>query len=149
MRQDLEGAKGERIGEGIKITVDSGLLFDVDNSALRDTSKANLTDLARILNKYPDTNILMEGHTDSTGPEDYNLTLSKERAEAVAFYLAENEVGSNRFSVKGYGEVQPIATNDTAEGRQQNRRVDVAIMANDKLKKVTVESTKGTGPGPL
>jgi outer membrane protein OmpA-like peptidoglycan-associated protein len=93
--------------------------------------------------------ILMEGHTDSTGPEDYNLTLSKERAEAVAFYLAENEVGSNRFSVKGYGEVQPIATNDTAEGRQQNRRVDVAIMANDKLKKVAVESTKGTGPGAL
>jgi outer membrane protein OmpA-like peptidoglycan-associated protein len=144
MRKDLEGAKVERIGEGIKITFDSGLLFDVDKWTLRGTSKANLTNLARILNKYPDTNILMEGHTDSTGSEDYNLALSKERAEAVAFFLAENEVSSGRFSVKGYGEVQPIATNDTAEGRQQNRRVDVAIMANDKLKKAAVENTRGS-----
>lgn len=143
MRKDLEGAKVERIGEGIKITFDSGLLFDVDKSMLRDTSKANLIDLARILNKYPDTNILMEGHTDSTGSDDYNLTLSKERAEAVAFFLAENEVSSSRFSIKGYGEAQPIATNNTAEGRQQNRRVDVAIMANEKLKKAAVENTKG------
>jgi outer membrane protein OmpA-like peptidoglycan-associated protein len=146
MRRDLEGAKVERVGEGIKITFDSGLLFDVDKSTLRETSQANLIDLARILNKYPDTNILMEGHTDSTGPEDYNLKLSKERAEAVAFFLAEHEVSSGRFSVKGYGESQPIATNDTAEGRQQNRRVDVAIMANDKLKKAAVENTKGVPP---
>jgi outer membrane protein OmpA-like peptidoglycan-associated protein len=147
MRKDLEGAKVERIGEGIKITFDSGLLFDVDKSELRDTSKANLIDLARILNKYPDTNILMEGHTDSTGSDEYNLKLSKERAEAVAFFLAESQVSSGRFSTKGYGEAQPIATNDTAEGRQQNRRVDVAIMANDKLKKAATESTKGTGLG--
>lgn len=145
MRKDLEGAKVERIGEGIKITFDSGLLFDVDKSELRDSSKANLTDLARILKKYPDTNILMEGHTDSTGSDDYNLRLSKDRAEAVAFFLAENEVSSSRFSVKGYGESQPIATNDTAEGRQQNRRVDVAIMANEKLKKAAAESARGAG----
>jgi outer membrane protein OmpA-like peptidoglycan-associated protein len=145
MRRDLEGAKIERIGEGIKITFDSGLLFDVDQSTLREASKTNLTDLARILKKYPDTNILMEGHTDSTGSEDYNLALSKERAEAVAFYLAQNEVSSGRFSVKGYGETQPIATNDTAEGRQQNRRVDVAIMANDKLKKAAAENSRGAG----
>jgi outer membrane protein OmpA-like peptidoglycan-associated protein len=141
MQKDLEGAKVERIGEGIKITFDSGLLFDVDKSTLRDTSQANLVDLARILNKYPDTNILLEGHTDSSGAEDYNLKLSKERAEAVAFFLAEHEVSSSRFSVKGYGEVQPIATNDTEEGRQQNRRVDVAIMANDKLKKAAAKET--------
>lgn len=135
MRRDLEGAKIERIGEGIKITFDSGLLFDIDKSALRDTSKENLAKLAKILNKYPDTNILIEGHTDSTGPEDYNLRLSKDRAEAVAFYLAQLNVNSRRFSVMGYGEAQPIATNDTEEGRQQNRRVDLAIMANEKLKK--------------
>ena len=149
MRKDLEGAKVERVGEGIKITFDSGLLFDVGKATLRDTSKANLTDLARILNKYPDTNILLEGHTDSTGAEDQNLTLSKERAEAVAFFLAENEVTSGRFSVKGYGEAQPIAPNDTEEGRQQNRRVDVAIMANDKLKKAAVEETAGAEPAHL
>jgi outer membrane protein OmpA-like peptidoglycan-associated protein len=145
MRRDLEGAKVERIGEGIKITFDSGLLFDVNKSDLRDTSKANLNDLARILNKYPDTNILMEGHTDSTGSEEHNMVLSKARADAVAFYLAEREVSSSRFSVKGYGEAQPIATNDTEEGRQQNRRVDVAVMANDKLKKAAQDSTKGAG----
>jgi outer membrane protein OmpA-like peptidoglycan-associated protein len=148
MRRDLEGAKVERIGEGIKITFDSGLLFDVNKSELQETSKANLVDLARILNKYPDTNILTEGHTDSTGSDEYNLTLSKQRAEAVAFYLAEQSVSSSRFSVKGYGEAQPIATNDSEEGRQQNRRVDVAIMANDKLKKAAQESTQGAGAKP-
>jgi len=147
IRKDLEGAKVERIGEGIKITFDSGLLFDVDKSDLRDASKTNLTDLARILNKYPDTNILMEGHTDSTGPDEYNLTLSKQRSEAVAYYLAEQAVSSGRFSVTGYGEAQPIVTNDTEEGRQQNRRVDVAIMANDKLKKAAQDSTKGAADG--
>jgi outer membrane protein OmpA-like peptidoglycan-associated protein len=149
MRQDLEGAKVERIGEGIKITFDSGLLFDVDKSDLREVSKTNLTDLARILNKYPDTNILIEGHTDSTGTDEYNLSLSNNRAEAVAFYLAEMEVSSGRFSVKGYGEAQPIAENDTSEGRQQNRRVDVAVMANDKLKKAAQESVQGTGVGAI
>jgi outer membrane protein OmpA-like peptidoglycan-associated protein len=147
IRRDLEGAKVERIGEGIKITFDSGLLFDVDSSDLRETSKTNLTKLAGILNKYPDTNVLMEGHTDSTGSDEHNLVLSKQRAEAVAYYLAEQSVSSSRFSVKGYGEAQPIATNDTEEGRQQNRRVDVAIMANDKLKKAAQESTKGNGVG--
>jgi outer membrane protein OmpA-like peptidoglycan-associated protein len=141
MRRDLEGAKVERIGEGIKITFDSGLLFDVDKAALRDTSQVNLQDLARILNKYPDTNILIEGHTDSTGADDYNLALSKRRAESVAHYLAQLEVKANRFSIMGYGEEQPIATNDTAEGRQQNRRVDLAVMANDKLKKAAQERT--------
>ncbi len=143
MRRDLEGAKVERVGEGIKITFNSGLLFDVDRSDLRDSSRQNLTSLAVILNKYPDTNILIEGHTDSTGTEEYNLGLSRRRAEAVAFYLAEQNVSSGRFSVMGYGETQPVAGNDTAEGRQQNRRVDIAVMANDKLKKAARESTKG------
>jgi outer membrane protein OmpA-like peptidoglycan-associated protein len=143
MRRDLEGARVERVGEGIKITFDSGLLFDVDKWDLRDTSKENLANLAKILNKYPDTNILIEGHTDFTGPDDHNLALSKQRAEAVSFYMAQLNVSSSRFSMKGYGEAQPIATNDTPEGRQKNRRVDIAIMANDKLKKAAVENTKG------
>jgi outer membrane protein OmpA-like peptidoglycan-associated protein len=143
MRRDLEGAKVERVGEGIKITFDSGLLFDVDKWTLRDASRQNLTKLAVILDKYPDTNILIEGHTDSTGTEEHNLTLSKQRADAVAFYLAEQNVSSRRFSVMGYGETQPIATNDTADGRQMNRRVDIAVMANDKLKKAAQENSKG------
>lgn len=143
MQRDLEGARVERIGEGIKITFNSGLLFDVDKSDLREQSKQNLTNLGRILNKYEDTNILIEGHTDSTGSEDHNMTLSKSRAESVSAYLSQIPVKSTRFTITGYGEVQPVATNDTEEGRQLNRRVDIAIMANEKLKKIAQESTKG------
>jgi outer membrane protein OmpA-like peptidoglycan-associated protein len=143
MQRDLEGAEVQRIGEGIKITFDSGILFDIDKSELRPVSQTNLAELAKILNKYPDTNILIEGHTDSTGTDDYNMTLSKDRAQAVALYLATVEVKSTRFSTAGYGETQPIVMNDTPEGRQKNRRVDVAVIANDKLKKAAEEKAKG------
>ncbi len=143
MQRDLEGAEIQRIGEGIKITFDSGILYDVDKSDLRAVSQTNLADLAKILNKYPDTNILIEGHTDNTGTDDYNMTLSRDRAQSVASYLATVEVASARFSTAGYGETQPIVTNDTVEGRQKNRRVDIAVMANDKLKKAAQEKTKG------
>jgi outer membrane protein OmpA-like peptidoglycan-associated protein len=135
IEQDLQGATVERVGEGIKITFNSGLLFDVNKATLRDASKAELAKLAQILNKYPDTNILVEGHTDNTGSEEYNLELSRQRAQSVENYLASLNVNPTRFTIMGYGESQPIATNQTAEGRQQNRRVDLAIMANDKLKK--------------
>ncbi len=143
MQRDLEGAEVQRIGEGIKITFDSGILFDIDKSDLRPVSQTNLAELAKILNKYPDTNILIEGHTDNTGPDDHNMTLSKDRAQAVAFYMATLEVKSARFSTAGYGETQPIVTNDTPEGRQKNRRVDIAVIANDKLKKAAQEKAKG------
>jgi outer membrane protein OmpA-like peptidoglycan-associated protein len=142
MQRDLEGAEVQRIGEGIKITFDSGILFDIDKSDLRPISQTNLTELAKILNKYPDTNILIEGHTDNTGPDDHNMTLSKDRAQAVAFYMATLEVKSARFSTAGYGETQPIVMNDTPEGRQKNRRVDIAVIANDKLKKAAQEKAK-------
>jgi outer membrane protein OmpA-like peptidoglycan-associated protein len=143
MQRDLEGAEVQRIGEGIKITFDSGILFDIDKSALRPVSQTNLTDLAKILNKYPDTNILIEGHTDDTGTEEHNMALSKDRAQSVSTYLATVGVLSGRFSVTGYGEAQPIVTNDSAEGRQKNRRVDIAVIANDKLKKAAQEKAKG------
>ncbi len=143
MQRDLEGAEIQRIGEGIKITFDSGILFDIDKSNLRPVSQTNLVDLAKILNKYPDTNILIEGHTDDTGSDDHNLALSKDRAQSVATFLATAEVKSARFSIAGYGETQPIVTNDTAEGRQKNRRVDIAVLANDKLKKAAEEKAKG------
>jgi outer membrane protein OmpA-like peptidoglycan-associated protein len=146
MERDLEGATVERIGEGIKITFDSGLLFDVDKAALKTASKENLTDLSAILNKYPDTEILLEGHTDATGTEEHNLNLSRARAQSVANYLAVKQVKETRFTIMGYGESQPIATNETAEGRAQNRRVEVAIYANDKLKKVAKEKA-GTAGG--
>jgi len=142
MQRDLEGAEVQRIGEGIKITFDSGILFDIDKSDLRPVSQTNLADLAKILNKYPDTNILIEGHTDNTGSDEHNMTLSNDRAQAVAFYMATLEVKSARFSTAGYGETQPIVTNDTPEGRQKNRRVDIAVIANDKLKKAAQEKAK-------
>jgi outer membrane protein OmpA-like peptidoglycan-associated protein len=144
MRRDLQGAKVERVGEGIKITFDSGLMFDTGKYDLRAASQENLTKLAAILNKYPDTNILVEGHTDSTGTREINMPLSENRAKAVSAYLATLSVLSTRFSVHGYGPDQPIGDNATDVGRQQNRRVDLAIMANDKLKKIAQESVKGT-----
>jgi len=141
IEQDLQGAKVERIGEGIKITFDSGILFDVGKAALQPAAQQNLTDLARILNKYADTKVLIEGHTDSTGSEEYNLGLSRDRAQAVANFLQTQQVDATRFTIMGYGESQPVASNDTAAGRAANRRVELAIMANDKLKKVAEQQT--------
>jgi outer membrane protein OmpA-like peptidoglycan-associated protein len=143
IERDIEGAKVERIGEGIKITFDSGILFDVDKATLKDPSKQELAELAVILNKYSDTNILLEGHTDSTGSEEYNLDLSRLRAQSVSNELAGNAVNPSRFTIMGYGETQPIAENSTADGRALNRRVEVAIYANDELKKVAQEKTEG------
>jgi outer membrane protein OmpA-like peptidoglycan-associated protein len=143
MERDLEGADIERVGEGIKITFDSGLLFEVDKATLNSRSKTELADLAAILNKYEDTNILLEGHTDATGSAEYNLDLSLKRARSVSNYLATVDVNATRFTVMGYGEDQPIESNETADGRQQNRRVEVAIYANDKLKKVAAEKAEG------
>lgn len=143
MQRDIKGAEIQRIGEAIKITFDSGILYDIDKSDLRPVSKTNLVALAKILNKYPDTNILIEGHTDDTGTDEHNMTLSKDRAQSVSLYLATLDVQSARFSITGYGETQPIVTNDTSEGQQKNRRVDIAVIANDKLKKAAKDQAKG------
>lgn len=143
MQKDIQGAKIERVGEGIKITFDSGILFDVDKAELKPEAKANLDKLAVILNKYPDTNILIEGHTDSTGTYEHNLDLSKQRAQSVSNYLAGIKVDPARFTTMGYGPAQPVASNKTADGRQQNRRVELAVMANDKLKKAAEQKSAG------
>ena len=141
IERDIEGAKVERVGEGIKITFSSGILFDVDKSNLKDPYKGELAQLSTILNKYEDTNILLAGHTDSTGSDEYNLELSRRRAETVANYLTTQNVNRARFATEGYGKTDPIASNEIAEGRAQNRRVEVAIWANEKLKKVAEEKT--------
>jgi outer membrane protein OmpA-like peptidoglycan-associated protein len=134
MQKDIEGAKIERVGEGIKITFDSGILFAVNASDLTPTAKANIAKLATILNKYPDTNILVEGHTDSTGTAEYNQKLSERRAGSVSSHATSLGVAAARFQTVGYGESQPVSPNSTAAGRQQNRRVEIAIFANDDLK---------------
>lgn len=142
IERDIEGATVERIGEGIKITFDSGILFAVDKSDLQAEAQENLANLSVILHKYKDTDILIEGHTDATGTDDYNLELSRRRAQSVANKLAIDLISATRFTIMGYGEIQPIADNTTTEGRQENRRVEIAIMANDKLKKVAEEKAE-------
>lgn len=135
LQKDLEGAEIERVGEGIKITFREGIQFALNSAELSESSKTNLTDLAETLKKYDDTNILIEGHTDITGTREYNMALSERRAAAVADYLKDLGVSGKRLNTEGYGPDQPVAENDTDYGRQQNRRVEVAIFANEKLKK--------------
>ncbi len=143
IEKDLEGATVTRVGEGIKITFDSGILFDVNKATLKPAAQANLTRLAVILNKYDDTEVLLEGHTDSSGSDEWNLELSRLRSQSASNYLTGQNVMAGRFIVMGYGEAQPITSNETADGRTQNRRVEVAIYANDKLKKVAKDKIEG------
>jgi outer membrane protein OmpA-like peptidoglycan-associated protein len=135
LRKDLEGAEITRVGEGIKITFRDGIQFALNSDELSETSKTNLADLAGTLNKYKDTEILIEGHTDITGTREHNMDLSDRRAEAVSDYLETLGVAGKRIRTEGYGPDQPVGDNNTDYGRQQNRRVEVAIFANDKLKK--------------
>lgn len=130
----LPGAEVERVGEGIKLVLnENAVRFDTNKSSLTATAKANLDKLVKVFNEYPDTDIVIYGYTDSTGAADYNLKLSGERANAVKNYLASKGLNSSRFNVTGLGIADPIATNDTPEGRSQNRRVEFAITANDKM----------------
>ena len=134
IRQNIPGAVVERVGEGLQVTFESGLLFDYDSDVLRAPARDNLATLAASLDKYPGTNVVIVGHTDSKGSDDYNMTLSQRRAAAASSYLASKGVASTRLSSVGRGEVEPVASNDTDTGRQQNRRVEVAIYANEQLK---------------
>lgn len=145
LEEDLEGATVERVGEGIKITFDSGLLFDIDSDQLRSETKEDLSEMAETLQEYDDTNILIEGHTDATGSDNYNQSLSEERAASVANYLQSIGVSNNRLITEGYGEEQPIAENETEAGRQQNRRVEVAIYANEDMVKAAERGDLGSG----
>ena len=129
----IPGAEVKRVEEGINVTFEEGVLFGYDQSQLGSESTKKLTDLAGILNKYPDTYILIEGHTDSKGSEDYNLDLSKRRAQAVANYLQGVNVKDNRIKTAFYGEAQPKFSNDTEADRAKNRRVEFAIYANEKM----------------
>ena len=132
--EELEGARVERVGEGIKITFTSGLLFDTDSATLQPASQANIANLAATLNEYEDTVIRIDGHTDSQGADDYNLGLSDRRAASVRSSLVNQGVAPARMVTFGYGESRPVASNDTSDGRQLNRRVEVAIIADEELR---------------
>jgi outer membrane protein OmpA-like peptidoglycan-associated protein len=134
IQEDLDGATVERVGEGIIVTFDSGILFDHDSYALKQATRDNLNELSGALIKYDDTDVKVLGHTDSTGSTEYNEGLSKRRASSVKTYLSNQGVAGSRMTTQGHGELDPVATNETAEGRQLNRRVEVVIIANQKLK---------------
>lgn len=135
LQKDLEGATVQRVGEGILITFNEGMNFAVDSYSLPPEGRANLDDLAAVLQKYEDTDILIEGHTDNTGADSYNMELSERRAETARKFLISQGINATRISSVGYGEDQPIGDNSTEEGRKTNRRVEVAIYANEKMKK--------------
>lgn len=132
IEENVEGAEVVRVGEGILVTFDSGLLFNFDSYALTPDTKENLSNLANTLKEYEDTNLTIEGHTDSKGTDAYNQDLSQKRAGAVADYLTSLGVARSRLTTKGYGEQQPVNTENTEAA--ENRRVEVAIYANEDLK---------------
>lgn len=141
LRRDLEGATVERVGEGIKITFASGILFASNSSTLTAAAAGNIDGLATTLQKYADTNVVVEGHTDSSGSDAINQPLSQRRAQAVANELSSKSVDLARITVKGYGSTQPVADNTTVTGKAANRRVEVAIFANEKMQKAAKKGT--------
>jgi outer membrane protein OmpA-like peptidoglycan-associated protein len=143
LKNDLKGATVQRVGEGILITFNSGLQFDFNSSTLVSETKTNLAALSSTLKKYEDTDIVIEGHTDNTGENAYNQSLSERRAHAVEDYLVTQGVGGKRFAVRGYGEEQPLNGNLNEDERQINRRVEVAIYANNKMKKLAKKGELG------
>lgn len=142
IKQTVPGATVTREGEGIIVKFDSGILFDVDKTDIKPVAQTNLKNLAQSLRNNPETNILIIGHTDNTGAENYNIDLSVHRAAAVKNYLVDNQIKSFRLSIDGRGETEPIADNNTTAGRAQNRRVEIVIVANDKMKKQAKEEGK-------
>ncbi|MES2410222.1 MAG: OmpA family protein [Bacteroidota bacterium] len=130
----LPGAQVERVGEGIKLVLgENAVRFNIDKSSLTSTAQDNLDKLVPVFNQYPDTNINIFGYTDSTGTVEHNLTLSQQRAASVKSYLVGKGIKSARFTTTGMGIADPVATNETVDGRTQNRRVEFGITANDKM----------------
>jgi outer membrane protein OmpA-like peptidoglycan-associated protein len=130
----LPGAKVERVGEGIRMVLgENAIRFDTSKSTLTPTAKANLDKLVPVFKSYADTDIIIYGYTDSSGKLEYNQTLSEQRSASVKAYLATKGLIVDRFTTKGMGIADPIASNDTPEGKSENRRVEFAITANDKM----------------
>jgi len=134
LKQAVPTAQVERVGEGINLTFESGLLFQLNSSEIGESYKSDLGSAAEVFKKYPETNIVIEGHTDNTGGDDYNMTLSEKRAKAVQAFLESKGVKADRMTAKWYGETQPKYPNDNEANRQKNRRVELGIFANDKMK---------------
>ncbi|AFL84885.1 outer membrane protein/peptidoglycan-associated (lipo)protein [Belliella baltica DSM 15883] len=133
IEDEVKDAEVERVGESIKLTFDSGILFGFDSYSLTPEAQENIMKFAEILKEYPDTDLSIEGHTDNRGAYEYNLGLSERRAASVKNYLKMQGIDDTRMVTIGYSFDKPVATNETDEGRAKNRRVEILITANDEL----------------
>ncbi|HKR67193.1 MAG TPA: OmpA family protein [Thermoanaerobaculia bacterium] len=129
--RQIEGVDVTRTGEdSLKVTMRNDILFDINSASLRSSSRDELREMAGVFEKYPETTIAVQGHTDSTGSSDYNQRLSERRANSVSNYLENLGVRGSRLDAYGYGESRPKASNNSSSGRQLNRRVEIFIKAN-------------------
>ncbi|MBQ4819458.1 OmpA family protein [Aquimarina sp. MMG016] len=144
IEEEIPGAEVTRVGEGIDIVFDesSGVYFDTNKSNINTKSRENLKKLVAIFKEYPDTNIIVEGHTDSTGDDAYNLELSKKRANSVTSFLISSGISKGRLTTYWHGETLPKYDNGTAEGRSKNRRVELGVVANEAMKQQAIEQSK-------
>lgn len=135
IEEEIPGAEVTRVGEGIDIVLDenSGVRFATNKHDINAQSQQNLNKLIGVFKEYPDTNIIVEGHTDSSGDDAYNLALSEKRAKSVSSYLMSNGISSSRITTYWHGETLPKYDNSTAEGRSKNRRVEIGVVANQKM----------------
>jgi outer membrane protein OmpA-like peptidoglycan-associated protein len=130
LKLNIPGATVERVGEGINITFASGLLFDTDSDVIKPGAQSNLHNLVQSITKWPNTALLIVGHTDAQGATAYNQALSQRRADAASLFLQQQNVNVNRIKTAGRGELEPVAGNDSEAGRSQNRRIEIAIYSN-------------------
>lgn len=142
LRKEVKGANVERQGDELVVKFTSEILFDTGKATLKPQSEKDLTEFADVLKKYPDTDLVIEGHTDSTGTKTVNEKLSEQRARSVLDFLASKGVEAKRMQGKGLADTVPVGDNTTVAGRQQNRRVAVKIAANEELKKKDAEAAQ-------
>jgi outer membrane protein OmpA-like peptidoglycan-associated protein len=145
MKKNIPDAQVIRVGEGIVVEFNNKILFGFDQSNLTNDARVNLNKLSGILQKYPDTNIEVQGHTDSKGTTRYNQDLSERRASSVSYYLSGNGTNASRLTIIGFGETMPKYTNTTEEGQTQNRRVEFLISANEKMKADAAKEAEKNG----
>ena len=143
IEQSVPAAEVERVGEGIAVTFASGVLFPFDSDQVLPAGRENLRQLANSLRDYPETEVLIVGHTDSQGADDYNMRLSYRRAESARQFLAGQGINASRIRVEGRGEMEPVADNSTESGRSQNRRVEIAIFASEEYRQQILNENRG------
>jgi outer membrane protein OmpA-like peptidoglycan-associated protein len=142
--KEVKSAKVEREGNQLVVKFNSAILFDTNKSELKSGAKTDLAEFANVLKQYKETDLVIEGHTDSTGKKEHNKKLSVSRADAVIGFLESNGVERSRLTGKGFADEQPVGDNSTADGRQANRRVQIQIAANEKLQKQDTEAAQAS-----